>query len=106
MADRRCPVGRKEREGDLYPLRYSSLSPSTTGCLATQRALVGLLLDSILPRRALPSGRVRMRQEVGARSGMGETELLYLVCRVHLVYLVYFVQRTKERRRTRLQLSI
>jgi hypothetical protein len=34
---------------------------------------------------------------------MSETELVYLVCRV---YLVYFVQRTKELRRTRLQLSI
>jgi hypothetical protein len=34
---------------------------------------------------------------------MGETELAYLVC---LVYLVYFVQRTKELRRIRLQLSI
>jgi hypothetical protein len=33
-----------------------------------------------------------LRQEVGARSGMGETELLYLVCRVYLVYLVSFVQ--------------
>jgi len=34
---------------------------------------------------------------------MGETELVYLVCRI---CLVYFVQRIKELRRTGLQLSI